>query len=120
LLRINIVGARDLGDYASYSGHYVDRNEAYENSNGAIDPSLTQKKQRAPTYYTVDTSLSFTANQGLKITLAINNLFDYTQVKEGDSPSTWGWHIDHAHYDGLHTWGPNRGREFLATLSGEF
>ena len=56
----------------------------------------------------------------LTVNLNVLNVFDYTQTSAGDSPSTWHWHFNHAHYDGLHTWGPNAGRQFQLALDYKF
>ena len=116
-LTANIIGSRDLSKYGSYSEHYINRNQSSE---PLLDPLLKLKKQKAPTYLTLDSSLSFTWRKELVFTFGINNIFNYTQTKQNDSPSAWHWHFNHAHYDGLHTWGPNSGRQYFATLSGDF
>lgn len=113
---INIIGERDLSKYGSYNEHYVNRNQASE---PILDSSLELKDQRSPTFFTIDTSLSYDFSNALTISLGINNLFNYTQAGSGDNPSAWHWHFNHAHFDGLHTWGPNTGRQYFMTLSGQ-
>ncbi|MEM7645569.1 MAG: hypothetical protein AAF203_01555, partial [Pseudomonadota bacterium] len=76
--------------------------------------------QTSPTFWTVDTSISYEYTKAFVFTFGINNLTDFTQASAGDTPAAWHWHFDHAHFDGLHTWGPNQGRQFYLKLSGEF
>ena len=115
-LNATLVGARDLSRYGSYGDYYVDRKQ--------FPPPEVQgdekKDQKSPTYVVFDTSMSYQFLKGYKAMLGIKNLFDETQVKHGDNPSAWHWHFDHGHYDGLHTWGPNRGREFYLKLEAVF
>ena len=115
-LAVNLIGSRDLSKYGSYSVHYVNRNQASEPD---LDPNLDKKNQKAPTHATVDTSLSYRMRNSLTFTFSVNNIFNYTQAGVGDNPSSWHWHFNHAHFDGLHTWGPNTGRQYFFSLSGE-
>lgn len=117
ILRGTLVGSRDLSKYASYNEHFVNRNQALE---PALDPNLEKKDQNSPTWFTLDTSFAYKFHKSLVLTMAVNNIFDYTQASAGDTPATWHWHFDHAHFDGLHTWGPNQGRQYILSLSGEF
>ena len=109
----SLVGARDLSRYGRYSDHYVDRNQ--------FPPPETRgdkkKDQKSPAFFVLDTSFNFNMTKTYQLGFGINNILDTTQVGLGDNPSAWHWHFDHAHYDGLHTWGPNRGREFYLQLS---
>ena len=116
-LGATLIGARDLSKYDFYSRHYIDRNQTFE---PLLDSKLTLKNQRSPAYITVDTSLSYELDRSFVISLGVNNIFNYTQVMAGDNPSNWHWHFNHGHYDGLHTWGPNRGRQFFLKLDGKF
>lgn len=112
-LSVNFVGSRDLSKYGSYNNHYRDRSQ--------FPPPEVKgnqlKKQKAPSYFTLDTSLSYVFKNKWSLSLGATNLLNYTQTGNGDSPSTWHWHYDHAHFDGLHTWGPNRGREYYLKIS---
>ncbi len=116
-LRAMVVGSRDLSKYGSYNDHYVNRNQAAE---PALAPNLEKKNQKAPTWFTLDTSLGYEFHKSFTLNLAVNNLLNYTQASTGDTPATWHWHFNHAHYDGLHTWGPNQGRQYRLSLSGTF
>jgi outer membrane receptor for ferrienterochelin and colicins len=99
------VGARNLGKYYQYSDHY-------NVSDGLLGVS-DQKRQRAPAYWQWDTSLS-KKMKSVELTIGVQNMFDYTQTKKGDSPAMWHLHGDHTHLDNRHVWGPNRGREYYA------
>lgn len=116
-LSANAVGARDLSKYGSYSDHFVNRNEALQ---PILDPTLEKKDQESPFFFTMDAALSYKFSKAFVLTAGVNNIFDYTQTGEGDSPATWHWHFVHHHYDGLHTWGPNTGRQWFLKLSGQF
>ncbi len=113
---VNIIGERDLSKYGSYNQYYVNRNQAAEPN---LDPNLELKNQTSPTFFTVDTSVSYQLNKTFRFSLNVNNLFNYTQAGVGDNPSAWHWHFNHSHFDGLHTWGPNTGRQYYFSLSGE-
>jgi outer membrane receptor for ferrienterochelin and colicin len=116
-LLFNLIGARDLSKYGSYNQHYVDRNQASE---PILDPNLELKNQNSPWFFTLDTSVSYQITKSLKLSVAINNIFDFTQTGDGDSPSAWHWHFNHSHFDQLHTWGPNTGRQYFLSLDGTF
>lgn len=109
-INLQVVPGRDLSAYGRYYDHYVKRDQSFE---PLLNSSLPKKRQRSPRYALIDTSFSYKVTPKSTLSLTINNLFDYTQTGDGDSPSTWHWHFNHAHYDGLHTWGPNAGRQFV-------
>ncbi len=111
------VPGRNLSNYGRYADHLRVRNQSQE---PLLDSSLPRKKQDAPSFFLFDTSLSYNWNEVLKVSLSIQNILDYTQAGDGDSPATWHWHFNHAHYDGLHTWGPNSGRQFALGLEYTF
>ncbi len=114
---LQVVLARDLGPYGAYPEHYIDRDQF--NGMGEQRGDFL-KDQSAPTYFTVHTDIAYKFKDWLELGFSIKNLFDFTQASEGDTPATWHWHFVHAHFDGLHTWGPNQGRQFLLTLSGNY
>jgi outer membrane receptor for ferrienterochelin and colicins len=111
-LNISLVGARGLSRYGRYTDHDVDRKPP-----GPVERGDELKDQNAPAFIQIDTSIEYKFKKKYYLMFGINNLLDETQVKYGDNPSTWHWHFDHAHYDGTHTWGPNRGREYFLQLS---
>ncbi|MEO0336577.1 MAG: TonB-dependent receptor, partial [Pseudomonadota bacterium] len=112
-----VIGPRDLSKYGSYNDHYRTRDNQFGESFG--DPDYVPKNQDAPLFATLDASLTYKASQAVNFSVGVNNIFNYTQAGAEDSPSTWHWHFDHAHFDGLHTWGPNTGRLMYLQLSGE-
>lgn len=112
-----LVPKRDLSGYGSYIDHFVNRNESNEPN---LDSSLEKKNQQAPTFFTINTSVDYRLEKHQTISLKIENLLDYTQASEGDTPASWHWHFDHAHYDGLHTWGPNSGRVISLSYNQKF
>lgn len=114
-LRANFVGNRDLSKY----GNYPENFNVLDNIAGN-DVASQQKNQTAPSFITVDSSFSYKGLKPFTFTLGVNNIFDYTQVRAGNSPTMWHWHINHAHFDNLHTWGPNRGREYYLQVQAEF
>ncbi|MCJ8276395.1 MAG: TonB-dependent receptor, partial [Bdellovibrionales bacterium] len=117
VMAITMVGSRDLSRYGDYADHFVDRNQ-FPTPEQIGDE---QKDQKAPTFFTVDTSLTYRLRQHYSLVFGINNLFDYTQTgSANDSPTAWHWHFDHAHFDSLHTWGPNRGREFFFKFAADW
>ncbi|MCR9203352.1 MAG: TonB-dependent receptor [Halobacteriovoraceae bacterium] len=111
------VPSRKLGNYGRYYDHLQRRNQALE---PILDSSLPQKDQEAPGFFQFDTHFFYNLREDMKVSLSIQNILDYTQASAGDSPSTWHWHFNHAHYDGLHTWGPNAGRQFSLGFEYQF
>ena len=104
------VGSRDLSRYGEYDQHFVN----YQ----SFPPLVSnQKNLKAPDFFVLDLSASYMLNKTFTLSAGVNNALDFTQAGEGDNPSAWHWHFTHAHYDGLHTWGPNRGREWFLQLS---
>lgn len=116
-LSAQVIFSRDLYQYGDYEDHYAERNQALE---PALDPTLRKKSRIAPTYVVFDTNLTYKLSRTWSLDGSITNIFNYTQAGEGDSPATWHWHFNHAHYDGLHTWGPNQGRTFRLSVLGTF
>lgn len=111
------VPSRDISSYGRYFDHYQNRNQSQE---PILDSSLIKKGQSAPSFFQFDTQVSYKLYEKLKVNFSIQNILDYTQASDGDSPATWHWHFNHAHYDGLHTWGPNAGRQFALGLDYSF
>lgn len=109
-ISLQVVPGRDLSAYGRYYDHYVTRDQSFE---PLLNSNLARKRQRSPWYALIDTSFTYKVTTKASVSLSINNVLDYTQTGDGDSPSTWHWHFNHAHYDGLHTWGPNAGRQFV-------
>ena len=114
---VQYVPGRNIGAYGDYSDHFRRRNQASE---PILDTSLPKKDQNAPSFFQFDTHFSYQASDDLKVNFSIQNILDYTQTSAGDSPATWHWHFVHHHFDGLHTWGPNAGRQFALGLEYKF
>lgn len=114
-LAIIAVGPRDLSSYGKYSSYY--KNAVFDPFGGEVGQDL--KDMDAPLFVTVDTSVGYQYNKTFNLSLGVRNLFDYTQAGQGDSPSNFHQHFDHLHYDGTHTWGPNRGREFFFKITAD-
>lgn len=116
--KIIVIGERNLTAYG-YNRHY---NIAYT-SDDITDPVnfgqtvvQDQKRQTAPTYFTMDLNFTRSFGEASSFGLSVLNVFDYTQTRAGDSPTTWDLHGDHFHLDNFHIWGPLRGRQFFVNL----
>ncbi len=105
------IGGRDLSKYYQYSNHY-------SVSDGLFGVS-DQTWQKVSDYWQWDLSISKEI-KSFEVTLGVQNIFDYTQTGEGDSPAMWHLHGSHTHLDNRHVWGPNRGREAYMKLAYSF
>lgn len=94
----NWVGSRDLSDYG-YQGYNI------------FDSDL--KSTRAESYWTVDMKLTYDVSESFSIYVGGNNLTDYTQVNDAETPLFWD--ADGA-YDVAYIYGPLRGREYYFGL----
>jgi outer membrane receptor protein involved in Fe transport len=110
---MNIVGPRDLSKY-----HY-DRNFNVNDVSTLSDVVSQQKDQKSPLFYTFDMYYSRQVSKSTQLQLGVNNLLDFTQTKDGESPLAWRVHGDHAHLDNRHLWGPTQGRYFWAGFKAE-
>ena len=97
------VASRDLTDYG-YHGY--NRNDATE-----------KKTTNAPSYFTVDFKIIKELSKELKVYIGANNLLDYNQASDMDSPLMF--HEDGS-YDVVYIYGPLRGRSAYAGLRYEF
>ncbi|MFA0809731.1 TonB-dependent receptor plug domain-containing protein [Microbulbifer epialgicus] len=88
------IGQRDLDDYG------------YEGYN---QPGEEQKSLSAEGYWTLDMKVSFDMSENLTVYVGGNNLTDYTQVNDAETPLFWD--AGDA-YDVAYIYGPLRGREF--------
>ncbi len=112
----NIVGPRNLSKYGYYKNYNTLLDDPDPFSFDKIPAN--QKRQRAPAFFTMD--LFFQRNFNRFALLAgVNNLFDYTQTKKGESPLSWRTHRNHTHLDNRHVWGPNTGRVLYAGVKVE-
>jgi outer membrane receptor protein involved in Fe transport len=79
------------------------------------------KKTRVPGFWQLDASHRFAIAKNYALTMRVNNILDYTQTRDADdSPTTWHWHVNHAHYDNFHTWGPLTGRQYFVGLEAQW
>ena len=104
---LNIIGSRKLSPYGYYKNYNTLSDDPDPMSFDKIPTN--QKRQKAPIFYTLDL---FFQKQFSKFSwlVGINNVFDYTQTKKAESPLAWRTHLNHAHLDNRHVWGPNTGR----------
>jgi outer membrane receptor for ferrienterochelin and colicins len=114
--KLSVIGERNLSHY-NYDRHY---NRAYVDL-FLPDPVVVtdQKRQKAPTFFTLDLTLDRTLSKNWSAQFSILNVFDYTQNSVNDSPLTWDLHGDHFHLDNFHIWGPLRRRQVFFGLSGQ-
>ena len=88
--------ARDLREYG------------YEGYNIKGDPS-SAKTLDAPSFSTSDFKVQYRINKETKIYGGISNIFEYTQIDEGDTPL---FYDNTDGYDVAYIYGPLHGREF--------
>ncbi len=92
------IGSRDLTDYG-YEGYNI--------------PNTDRKRTRADSYWTIDMKLTYDVSESLSVYIGGNNLTDYTQVDDAETPLFW----DAAgSYDVAYIYGPLRGREYYVGL----
>jgi outer membrane receptor protein involved in Fe transport len=89
------VGSRDLGDYGTPEKPTFD-----------AAGNLPKSKQ-AESYWTVDFRVAKELNEQWQVYVGANNLFDYTQAEDMESPLFY----EDGGYDVAHIYGPLRGRE---------
>jgi len=107
---LNVVGSRNLADY-NYAGY----NRLLPN--GYIDES-SKKDLKAPLYWILDTRIAKEVNDNWTVYAGANNLFNYTQAGDEDTPLFWvpgerdniGLPADG--FDVVYIHAPLRGREF--------
>lgn len=114
-LALIVVGPRDLSNYGKYSTYYG--TAVFDPFGGEVGDQL--KNMDAPLFMTVDATVAYQWSKTFNLSAGVKNLFDYTQAGQGDSPANFHQHFDHLHYDGTHTWGPNRGREFFFKITAD-
>jgi len=116
-LQLVWIGARDLGRYG-YGQHYkvYDLDVASANFGEVSE----QKNQNAPAFWFGNARARLKITENYSVSLRANNLFNFTQTAYGDSPTTWHYHLNHAHFDNFHTWGPLMGREYFWGVEGSW
>ena len=100
-------GSRKYSDYthASYDTHYDDL------------ANTISKGTSSPSFVMVNMKVSDAINEHFTIYAGINNIFDYTQTSEGDSPL---FYHEGGSWDVIHIWGPLRGRTVYAGVKVNF
>lgn len=112
---VNVIFERNLSDY----GYLRNFNQLVGDLVNP-DVGVNQKKQTAPTFFTLDLTLEKEVSPNWKWIISLTNLFDYTQTSAGESPLSWEKHGDHYHLDNRHLWGPLKGRQIFSFLEGTF
>ncbi|MGM0411877.1 MAG: TonB-dependent receptor plug domain-containing protein [Pseudomonadota bacterium] len=119
---LNVVGERDLTDYG-YGGRYNRWDDA--NDNGEVDDGELRdpKETDAPAWFTVDLRLNRELDETFSAYLGVNNLFDYTQAGDEETPLFYEGEAGsgkEAAFDVAHIYAPLRGRVVYAGLRAEF
>lgn len=101
---VSRIGSRNLNEYAT-------------ESDAAFDAAGKFPKSRtAESYWLMDVKFSTELNNGLTVYFGANNLLDYTQVNDMETPLIF---VDGG-YDVADIYGPLRGREAYAGLKWKF
>lgn len=103
------IGSRDLNDYG-YEGW-----NAIDDAGNVIES--TKKGTDAPAYYTVDLKVAKELDRTFTAYVGVNNLFDYTQAGDEDSPL---FYDADGSFDVGYIYGPLRGRVMYAGIKAEF
>ena len=93
-------GSVDLSEYG------------YEGYNKLGDPSSI-KTTDAPAYSSSDLKVQYKLSKAMKLYAGISNIFEYTQIEEGDTPL---FYDADGGYDVAYIYGPLHGREFYAGI----
>lgn len=110
-LTVTAIGERDYSDYAgaAYDDHY--------NAANGVD----SKGDHSPAFFTADVRLAKEFGKNWEVYGGVNNLFDYTQTSDGDSPLFFdGASATSEDWDVGHIWGPLRGRLVYAGVKASF
>lgn len=115
---LNWVGSRNLAAFGYEGFNQIDANGYI------VEDSI--KTDASPSYVTMDFRMSKTLNERFSAYVGVNNLFDYTQAGEDDTPLFWvpgdrddvGLQSDG--FDVTYLYGPLRGREFYAGITYNF
>lgn len=113
------IGPRDLEDYG-YGGRFNVFDDA--NGNGQVDAGELQdpKETDAPHYFTLDLRVAYQLTQVFSTYVGVNNLFDYNQADDEDSPLFWEQDGNEAAYDVGHIYAPLRGRYVFGGFKAKF
>ncbi len=116
-LQLSWIGSRDLGRYGYYEHYKVYDLDVASPTFGEVSE---QKNQHAPAFWFGNARSRWKFSENYSVSLRVNNLFNFTQTAYGDSPTTWHYHLNHAHFDNFHTWGPLMGREYFWGIEGSW
>lgn len=110
------VGARDLSKYDT-GGRFNVFDDA--NGNEQVDPGELRdpKTSVAPSYFTLDARVERALGEHWSAYLGANNLTDYTQAGDEESPLFYG---EDGGYDVVHIYGPLRGRVAYLGIQAKF
>lgn len=104
--KVNVTGPMDLkkfhGDGSGEQGRY--------NFDG------TKKRDKSPTFATVDVRGQYSISKNVSLYLGVDNLFNYRQVDK----ESFLWINGDGEMDVTHLWGPNRGRYIYAGVKLDF
>ena len=115
---LNWVGSRNIEAFG-YEGY-----DRIDDNGYIIEDSA--KVSKSPSYITMDLRVAKEFNDNLSAYVGVNNLFDYTQAGEGQSPlfGVAGERdevgLQNDGFDVTYIHGPLRGREFYAGISYNF
>ncbi|NIW25541.1 MAG: TonB-dependent receptor [Gammaproteobacteria bacterium] len=107
LVSMNWVSGRDLNNYG-----YVGYNR--------LGDASSLKSTTAPSYYTVDFRLARVIGDAWTVYVGANNLFDYTQAGDQDTPLHWVSTDSADWFDVAYIHAPLRGRELYAGVKYAF
>lgn len=103
------IGSRNLSDYGYEGYNSLD-------AAGLADPESV-KSTNAPSYVTVDMKVSKKLDKTFTVYVGVNNLFDYTQAGDEDTPLFFD---PSGAYDVGYIYGPLRGRTVYAGMKATF
>ncbi|MCG8670308.1 MAG: TonB-dependent receptor [Pseudomonadales bacterium] len=101
------IGARDLSEYG-YDGFY----DEWDGTTAS-----EEKGTDAPSYYTIDMRLTKQLDPTFKVYVGVNNLLDYTQAGDEQSPLVYD---AEGGYDVGYIYGPSRGRTVFTGVQATF
>lgn len=92
--------ARDLAEY-NYDGYNI------------LGDESSKKTLNASAFSSSDLKVKYTISETFKVYAGVSNVFEYTQIDEGDTPLFWD---ASGGYDVAYIYGPLHGREFYAGI----
>lgn len=115
VVSVSWIGERDLNEWG-YGGRYNVFKDL--NDNGLVDAGELSdpKSDTADAYFFVSTKISYALTDDVLVYIGADNLLDYTQVNDMDSPLYWEDVDGQPSYDVAHIYGPLRGRQAYAGI----